>query len=512
VRTRTVLLLFFTFVATTADPQPIGRRRAVLIGINDYTASLLGRVQSAPPELRDWPNLSGAVNDVSILKDMLIERYGFEPQDVVTLTNQAATRTAILEAIDRHLLQPAAEGDVLFFYYAGHGSQVRNSLSTEPDRLDESFVPADSRLGARDIRDKELRRIFNRILDRGAHLTVILDACHSGSGVRGRSSGVRHRGIRRDERDVVDGANAGPRPEDRGALVLAAAQDYDRAWEIRDDDGRIHGAFSWAWIRAMRDALPNEAAEETFLRAQARVRAETPFQEPVMAGNAEMRRAPFLGMHAGEGNARAVVAVERIRSDGTVVLQGGWANGLAVGNQLRVSGNGQLTITAITGPARSEARLDAGAVRSGQLVAVTGAPGRPWRLLRSRTVSEAPYHLELRRGNELVLRAASASLPPRHYYALAIDRDGRTRLVYPRSGSVENRFPLETPTPEISLGTLTRPADSVFLLSTDEPLPNPWILESALPSDPSMVAAAGWSIERIENFSPKTPQSVAGGV
>ena len=412
------------------------------------------------------------MNDVSILREMLIERYGFESRDVVTLTDQEATRTAILEAIDRHLLRPAAEGDVLFFYFAGHGSQVRNTLSDEPDRLDESFVPADSRLGALDIRDKELRPLFNQILDRGAHLTVMLDACHSGSGVRGHRRGLRYRGVRRDERDVADGASAGPRPEDRGALVLSAAQDYDRAWEMRDDRGRMHGAFSWAWIRALRDAASTEPAEETFLRAQARLRAEMPFQEPVLAGDADARRNPFLGAHASQRDARAVVAVERVRSDGTIVLQGGWANGLSIGNELRTA-DARLTITAVDGPARSDARVDSGHVQSGQLVEVSGNVKLPWQFLESQ--AQAPYRLT-RDGDRLLLRTTLPQPPPRHYYALAIDDDGRCTLVYPRSGSVENRFPLDTPEPEISLGAVSKSGE-LFLLVTDEPLPNPWILE-----------------------------------
>ena len=58
------------------------------------------------------------------------------------------------------LAAAASKDDVVFVYFAGHGSQVRNSKSDEPDLLDESIVPADSRRGAPDIRDKELRRIF----------------------------------------------------------------------------------------------------------------------------------------------------------------------------------------------------------------------------------------------------------------------------------------------------------------------------------------------------------------
>jgi hypothetical protein len=489
---------------------------------------------------------------------MLIRVHGFERRDIVTLTDQRATRTAILKAIEQHLLKPATKGDVLFLYYAGHGSQVRNSLSDEPDRLDESIVPADSRLGARDIRDKELRRTFNRILDRGARLTVFLDACHSGSGARGgRTTGVRYRGVRRDERDVADGRKHGPRPEERGALVVSAAQDYDTAWERRDDEGQMHGAFSWAWIRAMRDASSHESAEETFLRAQARLRAETPFQEPVLAGNTDVRFNPFLGVSTDRRD-RAVIGVERVQSDGTVLLQGGWANGLSVGSELSVLGDAaritsRLMITQILGPGKSAARIETGRtlpqdVRSGALVEIVNWATSPaihaWQLLESPPEMRAPYCLALRRASDgelvqenvvlgeetyrLVLRAATAlaaNIPPRYYYVLAIDSLGRSSLAFPRGGSVENRFPIGNATPEISLGDagsieIQRPygIDTFFLLTTDEPLPNPWILEKDGIRAPA-VTPGTWSIEKFvyQSVAPKkvrskTPQRVANGV
>src|SRR4051812_40104256 len=249
------------FLATELNAQTPGRRRALLIAINDYSASTISTRPLAPPAPgRDWPNLSGAVTDAGILQQMLPPLYGFDPHDVVTLIDQSATRNAILRAVDELLLKPAEKGDVLLFYFAGHGSQVRNSLSDEPDKLDESLVPADSRLGVPDIRDKELRRLFNLILDRGARLTVILDNCHSGSGARGLMTGLRPRGLKADRRDVADSSGYGPRPEERGALVLSAAEDFDRAWETRDEEGTFHGAFTWALLRAMRDAEPNEPA------------------------------------------------------------------------------------------------------------------------------------------------------------------------------------------------------------------------------------------------------------
>jgi len=372
-------------------------RRALLIGINDYTASRLNaRPATLPPMDRDWPNLSGAVNDVNAIREMLVLLYGFDRDDIVTLTDQAATRDAILKTLEQHLVDTAGKDDVVFFYYAGHGSQRRNSLSDERDKLDESLVPADSRAGAEDIRDKELRTFFNRILDRGARLTVMLDNCHSGSGARGLGTGARPRGVRPDLRDVADRVT-GPKPESRGALVLTATDEVGTAWETRDREGKFHGTFSWAWMRAMREAANDEPASETFLRAQTRMRAETPYQEPVISGNADVRMSPFLGSRADRGGDRTLVGIERIQSDGTIIIQGGWASGLTVGSELRdPATNTRLTITALRGITECEARtLPPGATpRPGALFEVAAwapppiHPLRVWAPQMTRTIKD----------------------------------------------------------------------------------------------------------------------------
>ena len=734
---RPLLFLLCALIGTQA--RAAAHRRALLVGIDDYSASHLSRSgEPNPVPDRDYPNLGGAVNDVRGMAEMLVHLYGFEPADVVTLTDQQATRAAILQALETHLLKPAAKGDVLLFYYSGHGSQVANSRSDEPDKLDESIVPSDSRLGAPDIRDKELRTRFNQILDHGARLTVILDSCHSGSGARGLATGARPRGIKPDPRDVAEASPPGPSPEDRGALIISAAEDFDLAWETRDEEGRLYGSFSLAWLRALRVAAAGEPVRDTFLRARARLRAETPYQEPVMAGNAEARLSPFLGVRTDRRGDRTVIAVEKVREDGTVVLQGGWANGLAVGCELRSLSGGatRLTVSAIRGLGTSEATVAAPAVprwlhpgallevvgwaaprgkplrvwmprspmnvealaalapalsdrakrhrvrwvsdptavtpayllrwrdrgweilnaqgsaehlgAAGALAAIgktppgsslfvqlpapaallerialrdgvecverpedaqyilvgryagrklqyawvrpavkmsdrrnTGLPLRTawhtiergsdqtndaaflrdlalrlrriyaWNLLESPPEARLPYHLTIRRSRDgeeirdsamiggqqygLVLRRDSAPPPAqvqaRFVYAFAIDSFGRSVLLFPLRGSVENRLPLpplpgqEGPYPplEIPLGppelfAVSRPygIDSYFLLTTDEPLPDPWILEwdgvrtrTAIPAtaleellsindrSESVVMPANWSIEKL---------------
>ncbi len=354
----------------TALPAAAEERRALLIGISDYTASTLrpptveaGAKASTTTGRTAWPDLYGAVNDARAIREMLIWRYGFPANRIELLTDQDATRAAILQAIARHLVAPAGKGDHVVFYFAGHGSQLPNPDSDEKDGLDETLVPADSRWGAADIRDKELRQLFNKILAKGAHLTVILDSCYSGSGARGLPRWRRARGLKADPLQEVSPAapDFGPRPEEQGALVFSASQDHEPAWETTDEEFQDRGAFSLALLRAMRDSGPRESAEHVFQRAKARLWAEETPQQPVLAGGDRMRHAPLFGGRSDHRGQQTVVAVREVSGDGTVYLEGGWANGLTVGSELKIAGGSgdgmRLRVTALDGLSSSRAEI-----------------------------------------------------------------------------------------------------------------------------------------------------------
>jgi hypothetical protein len=124
-----------------------------------------------------------------------------------------------------------------------------------------------------------------------------------------------------------------------------------------------------------------------------------------------------------------------------------------------------------------------------------------WHLLESPAEGRFPYHLDLRRerdgqwakdgaviGEEKYALFLRAPKPPvrvasRFIYVFTIDSDGNSFLLFGTS-SVENRFPQPPATADISLGPtatfdIAPPygVDTYFLLTTDEPLPNPRILE-----------------------------------
>ncbi|MBV9493348.1 MAG: caspase family protein, partial [Acidobacteria bacterium] len=394
---KTAFVLILLLAALSVDAAP--RKRALLIGIDNYSA--LRPVPSALPSAsdgRDFPNLDGSVNDVNLMRELLLAVYGFKAEDVVVLKDETATRDGILGGID-DLVRDAQRGDVLLFYFSGHGSQVFNSLSAEDDRMDESIVPADTKRGALDVRDKELRRHLFPSLDRGARLTVILDSCHSGSGARGLPGGGKPRFGTADMRDVRDGWR-GPTLEDRGALILAAAQSSDIAFETPDDEKHQRGVFSWALARALRDATSGEPAIDTFQRVAARMRLERPDQVPALSGNDDARFTPLFGSRVDRDRERVVAAVRSVRDDGVVTINGGWANGLTRGSELRLPDSSlRLQVTTLRGMTECDATVKTGAVssiHSGSLVELTA-----WAAPESQ-----PLRVYVPIGDEKAVRAA----------------------------------------------------------------------------------------------------------
>jgi len=95
--------------------------------------------------------------------------------------------------MQKYLVDVPQKGDTVVFYDASHGSLRVNSKGNKLTVLvggqyvhaDSTMVPSDAYKGGYDVRDREMTRIFNAALDKGVHLTVIFDSCHSGGISRG---------------------------------------------------------------------------------------------------------------------------------------------------------------------------------------------------------------------------------------------------------------------------------------------------------------------------------------
>ena len=120
--------------------QPTSRKLALLIGINNYAYQ---------------DDLSGCLMDVELQRELLIHRFGFQPSDILVLSDRQATRENIETAFLEHLTQQAQAGDVVVFHFSGYGGQVKMPLANGTElasatedgsdgfRLANSFVPVD---------------------------------------------------------------------------------------------------------------------------------------------------------------------------------------------------------------------------------------------------------------------------------------------------------------------------------------------------------------------------------
>ena len=239
------------------------RVRALLIGIDDYPAPV--------------PRLHGCVADIAAFERLLRSRAAAagDVAEVVTLTDAQATRANVIAAFRDHLAT-AAEGDTALVYYSGHGSQERalpEHAHLEPDGLNETLVLHDSRgPGGLDLADKELAVLVREVSATGAHVTAILDCCHSGSGIRAaEEDGVRVRRApvqlrmrvadqylagaldvpENSARELASGASDWVNAEGARYVLLSACRADQTAKEVIIN-GASRGALSLALERTLR--------------------------------------------------------------------------------------------------------------------------------------------------------------------------------------------------------------------------------------------------------------------
>jgi hypothetical protein len=107
-------LLSDRYYQALAQSSP--RKLALLVGINQYFFGT---------------PLTGCVTDVELQRELLIHRFGFHPNDILTITDQQATRQNIETAFLEHLTKQVKQGDVVVFHFSGYGSRL--SKTTEPE-------------------------------------------------------------------------------------------------------------------------------------------------------------------------------------------------------------------------------------------------------------------------------------------------------------------------------------------------------------------------------------------
>jgi len=265
------------------DPAPpVGTKRALLIGINEYKAPSV-------------PTLGGSVNDVELMKATLIGKFDFLPENVLVLRDAEATRNQILKTIREHLIGPARPNDIVLLHFSGHGSQMIDVSGDELDGLDETIVPYDSRQGdVFDISDDEINGLLSELTRKTPNVVLILDSCHSGSASRAALTGNTVRQIPPDTRQP-------PKPEsfarsERGIVeqpgsflensnyVLISGSDANELSNESSFAGKRHGALTYFLVQAMLNAPADTTYRDLMDEVKVEVSLRFTSQHPQLEG------------------------------------------------------------------------------------------------------------------------------------------------------------------------------------------------------------------------------------
>lgn len=146
----------------THSSSGLGGKYALIVGINKYANSN--------------NTLSGCVNDAMNMRTLLIDKFGFQADNIRMLTDKRATKNKILQRL-KWLVSKHGE---LVYHHSGHGSQIRDRNGDElNDGLDEILIPYDHDWD-HPLTDDMIANIFaTKYSD--SYLTMICDTCHSGS-------------------------------------------------------------------------------------------------------------------------------------------------------------------------------------------------------------------------------------------------------------------------------------------------------------------------------------------
>jgi len=149
-------------IATGVVSESTAKKYAIIIGIADYKGTI--------------NDLNYCDDDAQDFNNVLLNKYGWEKNQITLLINGEATKTAIFEAID-DVTKKAKENDEVIFFYSGHGGNSNHDADYDEEKRDECIVPWEDSFDSL-IWDGELKEAFEDCLSK--RIMFYFDCCYSG--------------------------------------------------------------------------------------------------------------------------------------------------------------------------------------------------------------------------------------------------------------------------------------------------------------------------------------------
>lgn len=273
---------YVVFSSEKVDNQIIKltQKRALLIGISEY-------VQKG--KKGKWGNLETSV-DIEFVQNVLINKHGFEPQNMVILQDKNATKLKRILQELKNIVSQTEKGDILFIYFTGHGDLIDDDEKNkdEIDGKDEALVPFDHNSNpANYIRDDEIGLILDSLKTKQpGSVMIAFDSCYSGTATRGEI------GSRGGSTDIIRPAIESPSglveqnavfPKEY--VFLSASDSGEKAYPFKYDDKRNPGVFTWALVEALGEVTQFTTYRDLFERIKNNMAFKRGDQNPRIEGS-----------------------------------------------------------------------------------------------------------------------------------------------------------------------------------------------------------------------------------
>ena len=384
------VLLFFSLFHFSAQISA-QKKYALLIGINKYYSA---------KNVLHTSQLRGCVNDANAMKGMLIKRFGFnDNDDIILLSDENASRK-IVDAAFQAILLKVKPGDAFVFYFSGHGVWMDNDTQSELDRklkagMNQALVLSD--LYADNLkclfRDADVKKIFNKFIDKKVVATAIFDCCFSGHLSQGFTINMHnpygsfykqltekslsfkdiisnykysHNNIVQDDAkwdsvfstfitDSVSHTKAFSlkdslhisdptfiiRPSERvhsKFLSLSGTDEYQKGEEMKDASGAYHGVFTKALLEIIDNNPTDISVNILFNKISALILRKGFEQTPLLFQDPARLSQNLIGISSHEFKNNIEVTIKSINKN-NIIIDGGTDAGLQLGNVISKNGN-----------------------------------------------------------------------------------------------------------------------------------------------------------------------------
>ncbi len=324
-------LIVFCLTILMVLPSFSQTKHALIVAIGKYASA-------------DIPEIN-SLNDIPFIQKALLTN-GFEAQNIMSLTNEKATKEKIVDAIRIELMSKLLEGDVVVLHFSTHGVGIKDDSGDEADGYDETIVcyntpynlPKEYK-GQKHLLDDELSVLLTELRQKVGNkgqVLLLVDACYSGTISRGND---RFRSFVSPDNDKkLDNVSKAKKSNKNTSgirdaqsfkdeklapcIVISASAQDEVNGETTDIQGNPVGSLSYAFSKAMQHKQKNANYKLLFDCIKSEMAIIVPRQTPQLEGdwNQPVFSADLLSMQTQVGE---YFAPKKYLNDTVFVLNAG---------------------------------------------------------------------------------------------------------------------------------------------------------------------------------------------